>query len=579
MANILLLDEDDVAGRALQGILSRGNHHCFHAKTVEEAWRILREGILLDVVFVELKLPGNGGLNFLQRVREDWFWKILPVVVYTYETESKFVRKALGLKVQNYLVKPYHDDLVYAEIAKATLNPWRNLHFEEPRSFCAQLGLSLESLMKMRREVMVAFDEAARTFPTWVDQHDPEEVNTRLTGLASDAETAGIWAGVDYLRELQAQAEAGNWDVFKNSAEYLDYASRLIFCQLNPSYVPEGLQTESERDHAKEAEERARWERYDPDASGPLLDVATIEKQLAGLRGCPVVDSAAAAFQMAADGRAASMSQVMDLVMSDPGLCAQVIIAANRNEHDDMTAIEDGRAAASLLGELKLNALSKSLPTMPEKNMQMPPFTWANFWMYAVGVGKVAQFICNYLEFAYLTGNAYTAGMLHDIGKLLLVKLHPHGFQAIVRYARDRKLPMQVAEKKFLGCTSREMAVRFAEKHALPRLYTNVIRWVESPTEATEHTDLVAMVSLARHVCLQNHVGYCGDMPPSACPPLSTTPAWSMLQPRLFPSFELKKFEAQAQAYCLALRQELSGQRSDRPQMTTSPVKRTPAMA
>lgn len=70
---------------------------------------------------------------------------------------------------------------------------------------------------------------------------------------------------------------------------------------------------------------------------------------------------------------------------------------------------------------------------------------------------------------------------------------------------------------------------------------------------------MVAVVSLARHVCLHNHVGYCGDTPKDHCPPVEETAAWRVLQGKVFPSFDLKSFETQAHAYCHELKQTLSG--------------------
>jgi CheY-like chemotaxis protein/HD-like signal output (HDOD) protein len=560
MANILLLDDSDVAGRALRGILGKAGHRCVVAPAPDEAWRLLREGVVLDIVFVELRVANDTGMSFIQRVREDPFWKSLPLVVYTIDTEAKQVRKALGLKVQNYLVKPYNDQVIYAEIAKAMLNPWRNLHFEEPKSFCAQMGITTDQLGKMRRQLMLAFDEAVNTFPLWAQARENNEVFARLDALANDAEAAGVWAGVDYLRELRAQAEVGNWAVFKPSPEYLDYASRLIFCQLNPSYVPEVLKPAEERDEARLAAERARWMHADVNISGPLVAVATIEKEIKALPGCPTIDTAAAAFLMAADGRASSMSRVMELVQEDPGLCAQVLIAANRLDHDDLTSIEDPKAAVTMLGEIKLNALAKATLTVDEKFLRVPPLTWANYWMFLIGVAKVSQFICKYLEFTYLASTAYTAGLLHDVGKLLLLKTHPWALTAIATYARDKKILLHEAERRYIGCTTRDLAVQFAAQQKLPAVYGHVIRCVETPEDATEHVDLIAMVSLARYVCLHNRVGHCGDTPNDSCPPIANTPAWHILQPRLFPSFDLRKFEAQAHAYCRELRMTLLGQ-------------------
>jgi hypothetical protein len=130
-----------------------------------------------------------------------------------------------------------------------------------------------------------------------------------------------------------------------------------------------------------------------------------------------------------------------------------------------------------------------------------------------------------------------------------------------VRHARERKLTLETAERKYLGCTTRELGVHFAEQSGLPAVYTNVIRWVDAPQRASGHVELVAMVSLARHVCRHAHVGMCGEQIAVPHTPLALTPAWRALQPRLFPGVDAKKFEVQAHAHCLTLRGELSGQR------------------
>lgn len=558
MANILLLDDSDVAGSAMQGILARGNHTCFVADDTEKAWRMLREAVVFDLVILEVKLLDGSGLAFLQRLRADWFWKVLPVVVYSAETNSSTVKRALSLDVQNYLLKPYNAELIYAEITKALQNPWRNLHFEDAKSFCALMGLKPEVLTQMRRDVMLAFDKAAQTYPSWTEKRQNQEVFAQLTALASDAESAGIWAGVDFLRHLHEQATLANWYAFQRSNECLDYASRLIFCHLNPSYVPEAMRSEAQKVGARAATERARWDGADVDAGGPVVSAAALLKQVDGLGGCPVVDTTAAGFQMVSDGRDSGMAQVMDLVATDPGLSAQILAAANK-----VGEMEDPRAAASVLGEVKLSALARHLPLIDERHFDAPPFTWAGYWMYQVAVGRVAQFICSYLELDYLSSNAYTAGLLQDIGKLILLKLHPYSLQAIMRHARDRKLSLSDAERKYLGCTTRELSVHLATTQGLPLIYVNVMRWVETPALATNNMDLVAIVSLARHVCLHARVGCSGDTPgPNAA--LASTPAWSMLKASVFPSFDLKKFEVQAHAYCLTLRNELSGQRGER---------------
>jgi len=558
MANILHIDDSEVACRAMRGILTRGNHRCITAANTADAWKILREGVNLDLVMLELKLPGENGVSFIQRLRLDSFFKKMPVVVYTFVAEPVIVKKTLTLKIQDYLIKPYDDERIYAEITKACANPWRSLHFEEEKSFCVQMGLKLDELRQLRQSLESKLDEAAKFFPGCATGSGRSEVAERLNALSDAGQAAGVWAVVDYVGELQARVEANDWNSFKKTEEEFSYASRLIFCHLNPAFVPEALRSEQEQKAAEEARERNFWLKADV-TSGPVHQPAEVEKLVGALAGCPVIDTIAASFQMTADGQAASLSSVMDLVARDPGLSAQVLSAANRLGHEEMSFIEDTRAAVSLLGEVRLHAMAKALPTVDQRYMNHPPISWPNFWMFQCAVGKLAQFTANYLEFYSLVENAYTAGLMHDLGKLILLKIYPIGFNAIAAYAKEHTISMHEAEKKYIGCTSREIAVMFAVKDELPPVFTSVIRWVESPTEATEHADLVAIVALARHICLHNHVGYCGDTPKDATPPLIETAAWHLLREKTFPSFDLAKFESQAHDYSLTLRQELMG--------------------
>ncbi|MBI5381067.1 MAG: HDOD domain-containing protein [Opitutae bacterium] len=559
MANILLLDDSEVAGRAMRGILARGNHRCVLATDAGLAWTQLRQLVKIDVLILELKLKGENGISFLQRLRADCFLKHLPVVVYTSVGDHNVVKKALSLTIQNYLIKPYNDEAIFSEIAKSIINPWRNLHFEEARSFCAQMGFSQEELRHRREQLKTMVEENIDFFLDCASKRDATEFAARVATISESAEAAGVWCVVEYLGELQAKVAAADWASFKLCREPWELAARLIHCQLNPEYLPDGLISDQERQQQQEAREKAVWLGADVQ-HGPIVRPKELEQKLDNLPGFPVIDTVAAGFQMAADGQPSSLNHLMDLVAKDPGLTAQVLMSANKIDRGEMTSlIDDPRLASSLLGDLKLNALAKALSIVEERHMRVPPISWAHFWMFQVGVARLAQYTCKYLEFPSMVSSAYTAGILHDVGKLILLRLYPFGFQAMVEYSRKHSVPLHVAEKKYLGWTTREMADYFARKNGLPVPFCNVIRWVETPEEATEDAELVAIVSLSRDICLHNHVGYCGDTPKDQCPPIGDTTAWSVLRSRVFPSFNLRNFETQAHAYCRELKQELAG--------------------
>jgi CheY-like chemotaxis protein len=563
MAFILLADESDVARRAMKGILARGHHRLATVGTAQEAWDFIREHVRVDLVFTELKLGKENGLALVERLKRDNVLKLLPVVVYTAHGDRDAVRKALELRVQNFLLKPYHDDAIYAEIAKTTANPWRARHFEEERSFCKLMGYAPAQLRRMLEDLPLALEVARPALERAAGGHALGSVSERLAELAAAAEAAGAWGLVDLLGELKQKAEAEDWSGYSDKLEGLEFAGRLINRHLAPAAIPEPFLSVEEKNAEHDERERRHWLAAPAENRCPLTDFAALQRELDALPGFPVVDSAAAAFEMAATGHPSSFNPLMDLVEKDPGLAAQLLVSANQLKRPgalDSTPLEDPRLAVGRLGEVRLAQLGRSLLLTEERHLNLPPhFSWPQFWVFQMGVARMARFTAHYLEFYSMEPQAYMAGLLHDLGRLLLVRLHPFGFQAALGYAREHRVPLREAEQLFFGCTAREVAAHYATKNGLPDSYASVMRWVDQPGEAAEYRNLVAVVSLARDLCRHNHVGVSGDAPLDQPVPIEETPEWAVLSASLFPSFNLRKFELQVHTDCRELRLELHG--------------------
>ncbi len=562
MANILLLDSNETARRAMQGILARGNHRFAAADTAKEAWDFVNRNVKVDLVFVELGLKEGNGFPFIERLKSDSLLKLLPVVIYTARADREAVKRGLVLRIQNFLIKPYHDDSIFAEIAKATANPWRDRHFEEEKSFCKMMGYEPVMLQKMLDALRSALDGAKPALLKWLELQAARQAGEELAVLSPQAEAAGAWGVVDCLKNLDECVTSNNWADFAHGIETLETASRLIFQHLNPSVVPVDFLSELEQNGKDESRQRATWFDALAEKRCPVVQWPQLERELDALSGCPVIDSAAASFQMSATGHPSCLSPLMDLVDKDPGLAAQMLIAANQARNptgNDSTAVEDPRLAVGLLGELRLASQSRSLVSAHERLMSMPQFNWQQFWMFQIGTAKMARYACKALEFSNLAATAYTAGLLHDLGKLLLLRLHPFGLQAILRHAQQSGGTLREAERLFLDCTTDVMAAHFAEKQGLPRRFVNVIRWVQAPAKATADRELVAVVSLARNLCQHNHVGSSGERPLHDALPLEETEEWGVLRQSVFPSFNLRTFEMQVHAECRELKMELHG--------------------
>lgn len=564
MANLLLLDPDETAHRALSGILTRGRHRFAIVGTVAAAWDFIRQNVRVDLVFVELKLKeGPGGLAFIERLKADPLLHLVPVVIYTGHGDRDSVKRGLELHVQNFLLKPYHDDVIFSEIAKATANPWYNQHFEEERSFCKMMGYDPETLHKALEALRTALEVARPALQQALELKKTHPTDEHLTLLATQAEAAGAWGIVECLHTLAANAQTNDWNEFAKVLPALEFADRLLFNCINPNIVPQGFLSPEEQTSEGDSRDRALW--FDAPAENrcPVISWPQLQSQLEALPGCPVIDSAAASFQMIANGHPSCLNPLMDLVDKDPGLAAQMLIAANKAKRTDAldgSAIEDPRLAIGVLGEVRLASQARSLVTASQRKLSCSPtYSWQQFWMFQIGTARMARYACKALDLPDLAAPAYTAGMLHDLGKLLLLHLHPYGLQAIFEHAREHHIRLGDAERLFLGCSTHEIAVHFSEKQGLPKRFINVMRWIREPKQATEDQELVAVVSLARRLCRHNRVGSSGNKPIDEALPLQDTEEWSLLRNSTFLSFDLRKFEQQVHTECRELKLELNG--------------------
>lgn len=549
----------------MHGILARGDHKLASVDNGAQAWGFLHRNPGVDLVFTELKLSDGSALELIKQLKADPLLRLLPIVIYTEHGDREAVRQAIGLRVQNFLIKPYHDDDIFAEVDKAMADPWRDRHFEAEKSFCQLMGYTPADLHRMFGELQDGRIRIRGPLETCAATKDVRKVSDLVGPLRDDAETAGAWCLAETLQHIATLASDGRWGAWPGALETLDFCGHLLAGRMDPErdQTPDfsGAATGADALSHIVTEQNA-WQSAPAEGRCPVESFERLQRAIEALPGCPVIGSAAASFQMIANGHPSCINPLMDLVARDPGLSAQMLIAAHKAHPpaDDFDRIEDARLAVGQLGEQRLEQQARNLVIIDERVMDLPPFfNWPRYWTYQRGVARIAQTICRDLEFHSIEPAARAASQLYDIGKLLLAHLHPGGFRAIMEHARRHHLPLRETEKLFLGCTSKQLGLHFAERFGLSHRFANVMRWIDDPVAATADANLVAIISLARDLCRHNHVGTSGDPAADDLKPIAETAEWTILRESVYPSFNLQKFEQQIHAQCGRLRTEFSG--------------------
>ena len=171
---------------------------------------------------------------------ESFRLNLLPVVVYTGFGDKESVKKTLALHVQNFLVKPYHDDAIYTEIAKAAENPWRLQHFEEEKTFCQMMGFTIESLHQMLESLRTALEVAKPQLQKWAEMQAGQPILDELASLSTKAEEIGAWGVVACLKVLTEKATLLCWPCYAREHLFTSATHSVISDTMFRPYEPYG---------------------------------------------------------------------------------------------------------------------------------------------------------------------------------------------------------------------------------------------------------------------------------------------------------------------------------------------------
>lgn len=103
---ILLVEDDADLRDMLTYALSETGMEVVTAGEVDEAWRIIGDG-LPSLVLLDWMLPGISGIEFLRRLRRDPVTQTVPVIMLTAKTDEADRVRGLDTGADDYIAKPF----------------------------------------------------------------------------------------------------------------------------------------------------------------------------------------------------------------------------------------------------------------------------------------------------------------------------------------------------------------------------------------------------------------------------------------------------------------------------------------
>ena len=243
----------------------------------------------------------------------------------------------------------------------------------------------------------------------------------------------------------------------------------------------------------------------------------------------PIPAVAGRVMEIAADPES-SAEDMREVIEQDPALAARILKVANSSLYSFSRKIETLRHAISLLGFRTVESLVMAASIRE---------AFSNFglaekllWEHATVAGAVATKLSAYGPVDVERDSAFTAGLLHDLGKVALTNTIRERYQEILTRVYNEETSFKAVELEELGFDHAELGALVGNKWKLPPRLLAAIRYHHSePAEYAEQLPpesarLVALTTITTACCTR--LGFGRRAPVEVLDP-STLPAWSFL--------------------------------------------------
>ena len=202
------------------------------------------------------------------------------------------------------------------------------------------------------------------------------------------------------------------------------------------------------------------------------------------------------------------------MISEDQVLTAHVLKLANSAYYGFSRRIKTIPLAVVVLGyeTLKNVLLTISIIDRFSRQMNGLQFDFSLFWDHTLATAIASRILAKDAGYQ-LTGEAFVAGLLHDLGKLILSQYMSEEFSKIYRLSFQNREPMYNMEKKMLkGVTHAEVGAWLAERWNLPGTLVQAIRYHHEPMQAPVASPLACIVHMGNYFARKQQIGFSGDV-------------------------------------------------------------------
>jgi len=234
--------------------------------------------------------------------------------------------------------------------------------------------------------------------------------------------------------------------------------------------------------------------------------------RISSITNIPTLPEVATKLIQTVNNKGTSATEISNLIAQDISLSAKVLRLSNSAFYGMPRSITNINNAVVILGLRVINTLVLSLTVFDlfadDDNSQ---FDRKRFWDHSFATGMTAKFLANNMQKSIFFDpeEAFCAGLLHDIGKIVMEQYMHDDFHQAITAASEKKLSQLEAENTFLGYNHTDVASWLIDQWGLPMELQMPIMYHHQPASAPFCKEITALVHFADAICYEHGYTSC----------------------------------------------------------------------
>jgi len=231
------------------------------------------------------------------------------------------------------------------------------------------------------------------------------------------------------------------------------------------------------------------------------------EQVIANVYNLPAISGMMMEISRLLDDPSTNTQALSKIIGKDPGLTTKILSISNSPLYGLPRKVSTIDFAILIIGYQDIKnivvALSmiESFKNKSDKNMKQE-----DFWKHSLIAGNAAKRISEDLGYRF-GGEAFVAGLLHDLGIPVIHKYFHSAFLEIIERVEKENIPFLQAELEAMGMDHQEIGLLLSKKWNLPESLGETVFNHHFPGKVIDNKELVAVVHLADYMTQKLQIG------------------------------------------------------------------------